>query len=256
MSRKSKIAAYTLLGIMIVLILSLDISTRKSHKKKICSGIEIEIADSSQLGFISNREIKKIIDKEYGRYNGEPLDSLDLKKLENILEEKSSILNCEAFITSNGRLNIRIEERAPVIKLVTNAGSFFIDETGYLFPAKENYDKRLTEIIGHFRIDPNWKGVLTSPKQKYWLENLLLMIQYMNKDKTWSNAFKSIEADKKGNLVLKPNIGKESFLFGPPDNYEIKFAKIRDYYRYIVKLKGEGHYTSVSVKNSGQIVCK
>lgn len=256
MSRKSKLIAYILLGAMLVLIFTLDISTRNSRRKMTCSGINIEIVDSAKLGFINSKEIKRIIDQEYGSYQGECLDSLKLKEMEEILESKSSILNCEAFITTDGMLNIRIEERDPVIKLITRSGSFFIDETGYLFPAKENYENGLTEIIGHFHIDPNWKGVLASPKQRYWLSNLLLMIQYMEEEKEWSEAFKSIEADKKGNISLKPQTGKETFLFGPPDNYEVKFSKIRDYYRYIVESKGEGHYTKVSVKNDGQIVCK
>lgn len=256
MSKASKIIAYILIGLMLVLILVLDISSSRKRRNIECSRISIEVRDSAELGFIRSKDVKNIIDKEYGDYLGVKIDSIDLKKIETILESKSSILECEAYVTNDGSLNISIKEREPVIRLLTQSGAYFIDETGFLFPANSNYDKPLTEIEGLFSISHKYSGKLETPKQRYWLENLLKMMKYMESEKTWSDGFEKITADRKGNIILKPKVGKEKFYFGPPDDYEKKFEKIKDYYRYIVNLKGEGYYKSVNVKNKGQIVCK
>ena len=51
-----------------------------SRKVMVCSGVDIVIADSLENSFVTKADIKGFLDKEYGRYTGVVLDSIDLQK--------------------------------------------------------------------------------------------------------------------------------------------------------------------------------
>ena len=53
-----------------------------------CERLEVTILDSLINSFVSESDVKKYLDREYGTYVGMPLDSLDLVKMEKIKEEE------------------------------------------------------------------------------------------------------------------------------------------------------------------------
>lgn len=223
-----------------------------------CTGLDVVIADSSMNSFVSKEDVKKFLDKEYGTYIGQPLDSIDLVKVEKIIDGRSAVHKSQAYITRDGRLNIRVTQRRPMVRFQKKDGGFYADADGYLFPLQSSYASRVQVVDGEIPLKANsgYKGEVTDPKEKEWIAKVLKMISYMENSKAWKDRIVQITVSDNGELTLVPREGKEKFLFGQPDNIEDKFKRMELYYTGILPAKGEGKYTRVSVEYDGQIVCR
>ena len=82
-----------LLAACLVLAYMSGVSCRAPLK---CTGLNVVIADSSMNRFVSKADVKKFLDKEYGEYVGMLLDSIDLAKVEKIIDGRSAVNKSEA----------------------------------------------------------------------------------------------------------------------------------------------------------------
>ena len=55
-----------------------------------CTGLNVVIKDSATNRFVTRAEVEKYLKKEYGEYTGVCLDSIDLTKVEKIIDARSA----------------------------------------------------------------------------------------------------------------------------------------------------------------------
>lgn len=223
-----------------------------------CTGIAVEIKDSASNRFVTKADVEKYLDKEYGEYIGLPLDSIDLVKVEKIIDARSAVYKSQAFTTRDGKLNVSITQRTPVVRFQKSDGGFYADPEGFLFPLQSSYASRVQVIDGDIPLKANsgYKGQVGDPKEKEWLMKVLNVVNYIENSRLWKDKIVQITVSDGGELSMVPRTGQEIFIFGQPDRIEEKFRKMELYYRCIVPEKGASHYSRVNLKFDGQIVCK
>ena len=223
-----------------------------------CERLEVTILDSLKNSFVSESDVKKYLDREYGTYVGMPLDSLDLVKMEKILDGRSSVLKSQAYVTKDGALHIDIIQRSPVVRFQKKDGGFYADAEGYIFPLQNTYASHVQVIDGDIPLAANsgYKGDIENAQEKAWFKRIMNVVNYMENSKVWKGKIVQIHVQKNGELILIPRVGKERFLFGQPDSINEKFSKMERYYTTIVPEKGSDRYKTVDVRFSNQIVCK
>ena len=220
-----------------------------------CAGVRVEFKDD--FNFITSKDIEGYLNKEYGAYVGQRLDSVDLEKVESILDNKSAILKAEAYTTPDGFLNVEIRQREPVVRFQKGDNGFYADERGFIFPLQRNYTSMVPIIDGEvpLNVGRGYKGAPKTEAEKKWLSETLGLVNYMT-GTVWAENISQITVRGNGDLVLIPREGKERFIFGQPSDFEAKFDRIGLYYTTILPEKGNGYYTTVNIKNNGQIVCR
>lgn len=223
-----------------------------------CTGLNVVIADSSVNSFVTAADVKKYLDKEYGRYMDMPLDSIDLAKVERIIDGRSAVNKSQAYTTRDGKLNIKVTQRTPIVRFQKSDGGFYADAEGFLFPLQSSYSSRVHIIDGDIPLKANsgYKGQLEDEKERLWLEKVLNLVNFMEKSRTWKDKIVQITVCDGGELILVPREGKERFHFGQPDDIQEKFSKMEMYYTAIVPAKEDKEYSMVSLKYDGQIVCR
>jgi len=259
MKRAAGITISALVLAAVVLLLAFLSSKGREVRSHIaCTELKVDILDSAKLGFVTEADIRGILKDEYGVFIGQRLDSVGLARIERILDGRSAVLKSEAYTTSDGLLHIEITQREPLVRFNNGIVSFYADETGYIFPPVEGYEADIPIVTGSIplEIPKGYKGEPKTPKEKLWLSGIIDLLKYLDSDKMWNSALKSVTVDEKGDLVLYPVKGKERFLFGRPEDVRDKFRRLEDYYRYIAPTKEDGYYTIVNVKYDGQIVCR
>lgn len=242
----------------VLLLAFLSSRSREVRSHVACTQVKVEILDSAKLGFVTEADIREILGREYGVITGQRIDSVNLSRIEKILDGRSAVLKSEAYVTGDGLLHIAITQREPIVMFDNGIVTFYADETGYVFPPVEGYDAAIPVVKGSIplEIPKGYKGEPGTPRERQWLSGITELMKYLQSDKTWKDAIKSITVDAKGDLILYPVKGKERFLFGRPEDVRDKFRRLEDYYRYIVPSQEEGYYTIVNVKYDGQIVCR
>ena len=203
-------------------------------------------------------DVRKFLDRGYGKVVGLPVDSIDLVKVEQIIDSRSAVLKSEAFVTRDSLLNITITQRKPVVRFQKKDGGFYADAEGYIFPLQNTYASHVQVIDGDIPLAANsgYKGDIENAQEKAWFKRIMNVVNYMENSKVWKGKIVQIHVQKNGELILIPRVGKERFLFGQPDSINEKFSKMERYYTTIVPEKGSDRYKTVDVRFSNQIVCK
>lgn len=223
-----------------------------------CTGLNVVIADSSMNRFVSKADVKKFLDKEYGEYVGMLLDSIDLAKVEKIIDGRSAVNKSEAYTTRDGMLNVKVTQRTPVVRFQKSDGGFYADAKGFLFPLQSSYASRVQVIDGDIPLKANsgYKGEITDEKERAWLGKVIDLVNYMENSRTWKDKIVQITVCDGGELIMVPREGTERFHFGQPDEIQEKFRKMEKYYTAVVPAKGEKEYSVVNLEYDGQIVCR
>lgn len=252
---KYVIAALSL-GILILLLTVLSVKSQAARSERTCSGIEVEFRNDQ--GFISKTDIKELITKNYGIVSGKRIEEIDIARIEQILDGRSSILKSEVYTTADGILHTIIAEREPAVRFMTPAGSWYADDTGFLFPMQKNSTSRVPIVDGSVPVGfkPGFKGHAEKASERKWIEGILSMLHWLDAHRSWKDAIAQIHIEEDGNIVLIPAEGGERFIIGRPEDFGKKFGKIEEYYRCIVPAKGEEYYSIVNVSFDGQIVCR
>lgn len=221
-----------------------------------CAGVKAEFADNRE--FVTRADVEAYLKQDYGTYIGQRLDSVDLKKVEQILNGKSAIRQTEAYTTPDGFLHVKIYQREPVVRFQKGDLGCFADERGFLFPLQRNAALDVPIVDGALPLDftAGFKGEPKSKAQREWMADILAMVAHMNESRVWARNIAQITVEPDGDLVLVPRQGKERFLFGKPVEVGEKFARIETYYSAILPAKGAGYYKTVNVKYHKQIVCR
>lgn len=243
------------LAACIVTAFTAGAGVRKSIR---CTGLEVVILDSTQNSFVSAKDVKGYIDREYGSYVGQAIDSIDLVRVEDIIDGRSAVFKSQAYVTVDGVLHVEVTQRRPVVRFQKSGGGFYADAEGFIFPLQRTYASHVQVIDGNIPLAANsgYKGAIEDPKEKEWFDRMMDIVNFMEKSRTWKDKIVQIHIDEGRNVILIPREGNERFLFGQPVGIEEKFRKMEKYYTHIVPAKGEGHYRTVDLKYDGQIVCR
>ncbi len=245
------------LAIVALLTMLLVVIFKHNEHKRLqlaCIGVNVELVGGYR--FVTKEDIESYLQKDYGTYLGKRLDSLDLDRIENVLNQKSAISKTDAYTTPDGMLNVKVWQRTPVVRFQKGDLGFYSDEMGFLFPLQSNYALDVPTISGNIPLEftSDYKGEPKTDKEKAWLTKVIDLAEYIQSSPDWKYAFSKITVDGEGDLVMTPSQGSEQFIFGKPDDIDVKFSRIRKYYTAIVPAKG--HYKTVNVKFRKQIICR
>ena len=259
MKKAVKHILYTVLAaVLIGCMAAAYIAGKQSRRPLVCKGIRIEILDSTENSFVTVSDVRKFLDKGYGKVIGQHIDSIDLVKVENVIDSRSAVLKSEAFVTRDSMLNITVTQRRPVVRFQKKDGGFYADAEGYIFPLQNTYASHVQIIDGEIPLAANsgYKGDLEKEEEKLWFKRIMDVVNYMESSKIWKGKIVQIHIQSNGELILVPREGKERFLFGQPDSLKEKFGKMEKYYTTIIPVKGSDRYKIVDVRFDKQIVCK
>lgn len=257
MDRRLKYVLLSLIGAAVVAAMAAVWSLNSGQRHEMtCTGLRVEIADDYDM--VTQAEVEHFLRNDYGPYIGQRLDSVNLDRIERILDGKGAILKAEAYTTKDSLLHILVTQRRPVVRFQRSDGGFYSDAEGFLFPLQENFSPMVPIIDGDIPLTQalDYKGLPQDERQAEWLGKILGMISYMASHDPWTEDIVQITVQKDGDIVMIPRKGKERFIFGPPTDVESKFRRMADYYGTILPEKGEGYYSTVNLKFSKQIVCR
>ncbi|MCR5003638.1 MAG: hypothetical protein K5984_04640 [Bacteroidales bacterium] len=251
----------TLLSVLAVVTIAatalLYMGNKAARQVTTCSGkIRVEFADDYR--FITERDVRTAIKKEYGTLAGVRIDSVDLAKVERIVERISAVQKGDAFVTRDGYLNVMISQREPFLRFQKGQTGFYADKSGYIFPLQDRYTLDVPLVEGNIPIqeEGRFKGRPDRESERKWLDRIIDMVSYMEDSREWKDRIVQIHVNGAEDMILVPRKGREKFIFGGPGGYQAKFARMEKYYRSIAPNYEPGYYSKVDVRVKGQVICR
>ena len=175
-------------GTLLVCVLTGAYFLGASSRKPIrCKGLAITVTDSAMNRFITPREIRRYLNEELeGGYIGVLLDSINLTRVEEILDSKSAILKSEAFTTKDSILNVVVTQKKPVVRFQKGNKGFYAVEDCSLFPLQSTYTSHVMVVDGHIplKIEHGYLGKPETEGECRWLESIVGMVKYIEADRS------------------------------------------------------------------------
>ena len=228
---------------------------QKNKSQEVVKSIKVTLLDSSLNKFVTKQEIVDIINRFSGDVVGRRIDSIRLQQIEALLNHRSVVKESQAYVTRDGMMNIEIRQRKPVIRIQTQDGGFYMDETAFVFPLIDNYSSFVPVVRGNVPMDVLMDEHPQSKDSTSWLGRILNLGLYLEKHPFWNAQIEEIFFNDEGDVELVTRAGDQKIIFGDLDNIAEKFNKLHSFYSSIVPKTGWDRYSCINLKYRGQIVC-
>ncbi|MDR0729819.1 MAG: hypothetical protein LBF19_06850 [Prevotellaceae bacterium] len=254
MNAKQKI----MIGITVVLFVAYLVTTTgfvdKKRQQIYCRHIDITICDSAVNRFIDTRNVRQLIDRANSSLIGAPVDRINTRRIENKLNAQSVIRNASACTSIDGVLHIRVYQRRPVMRVLTEQGSFYIDDAGYIFPFSHTYTSYVPIVTGN--IAPSFKAGHTGdiPDKDNLIKQLYTFGLFLDKHDFWQSQVLQLHVHNAHDIEIIPRVGNQLIKLGSLDNYEYKLKKLYAFYRYALPNEGWKRYSKIDLRYGNQVI--
>ena len=232
-----------------------------THKTSamICSGININIADSSDYHLVNRWEIRNLLISGSSRIIGAPVSSISLNELEVRLSRLRELRVAEAYVTIDGMLHVYANQRNPVMRVIAGGGDYYVDEEGVVIRRKKLYSPRLHIVEGNIRITSqmlNGVSVLDTAVKNSILKDIYDLVDYVRNDNFWSAQIDQIYVDDEDEIDLIPRLGNHRIHLGTTENFRGKLKNLETFYTEVLPVEGWHKYDLINLEFRDQIVCR
>jgi cell division protein FtsQ len=224
----------------------------KKAELKTYSGLHIDLQAVSGVYFVEEKEIERIVNSAFPELKGGfPVSEVPLAAVEKRLNGHPFIKSVQASMGQKGILDVKIKQHEPIARIARPMGADgYITTEGLIIPTSPTYTSRVLIIEGDYAEKLMDQGSVEA------MPELMPLIRFVTQDEFWSAQIIELEINKKDDVRLHQQVGKQVIEFGDALDIESKFRRIEVLYKEILPRKGWNAYERISVKFKNQIVCE
>jgi len=226
--------------IIFAMIFLYSFSSKRNSQRKI-SKIDIKF-ESNENMFLTHEMVNNLLIQNLGGTSSIQKDKVDLNTLETVLDDHEMIEKAQIFSTADGFLNMRITQKTPIVRVITDVDSYYLDSKGDKISLSENFSARVPLVVGAIS-EENCKSYLK-------LFNEIKNDDFLSKNITAAKIMPS------GNVVLTNRSYDYKIVFGKPKNEERKLKNYKAFYHQAIKDTLIKNYKEVNLMFIQQVVCK
>ncbi len=237
-------------GLLLVLI---GFSANKQGEKRV-KKLEIVIDNSGNNYFVEERNVidlitmngsDPIVDKKY-RY-------LDLKEVEMRIKFFKFVSDAQVSKDHKGNVKVLVKQKRPIARVIyPNGVHAYIGSDGTTLSTSQNFTSRVIIVDGAYASKLMSEDFLKTEEGKQYFD----LLKMVDENKFWKAQLAQITIDRSGDVILYPQLGKQTIYIGKPEDLEIKFRNLGLFYKKIVPVKGWNAYQTVNLKYKNQLICE
>lgn len=214
----------------------------KADKKKICDKLEIKIEYSGDLAYFTEEGIKNMVAKKGLNPEGKSLSEINTFEIEDFFRKNKLVKNAECYKTIDGAVKLKVYQRMPMFRVMSNTDDFYIDEEREIMPVPNNFAAYVPLATGY--ID-----------EEYAKNELFMFVQFLQKNKYWGSQIEQIYIHKNKDIELTPKKGNHQILLGNFDSYKENFEKLELFYKKGLDNIGWNRYSLINLKFADRVIC-
>lgn len=212
-----------------------------------CEGIEV-VYYGKQVISLDEEVIVRLVKAADGHIIGKNFKDINTEKIEAAVEKNKTIENAEVYkVVAKGEkkykglLAVKVKHRIPVLRVMSEDGSYYLDKNGIKVPVSTKYAANVLVATGRI-------------SQDFAAENLLPFIGYLNHDEFWKAQIQQVYVSKNKDLILTPLVGNFSVNLGPSEGYEEKLENLKAFYEQVLAKNNWNTYSNINVKYKNQVI--
>jgi len=136
----------------------------------------------------------------------------------------------------------------------TLAGSYYIDETGYLFPLTNVYTSYVPIVTGNISVSFKSGYCGEIPKEDKLLQQIYHFGSFLQNNDFWASQIQQLYVQTPYNIDFVPRAGNQLIKLGTLDNVEYKLKKLYTFYKQAIPQEGWDKYSKIDLRYSNQVV--
>lgn len=231
------------------------------HHNTLCSKVNVVITDSLSRRFISRYDVADVLKRNKIVCLGEPIMRINTNTIETLLLENTIIKDCKVYTTVDGRLNVEICQREPIVRIIDSRGqNYYLDRQGSIIGKSRRFTPHLLVVNGNIHtpfslnkveniFDRKWDG------KAQRLRDIHTLALFIENDDFWNAQIEQLYVNRKNEFEMIPRVGPHIIVLGNIDDYEARFDKLWLFYNEGLKHVGWNKYQKINLKYKDQIVC-
>lgn len=209
--------------------------------ERICSNFTVATI-SQNGGMLALDEIEKLIDSKGLNPYGKSLKEINTYEIEQAVLQNKMVKKANVFITNNGDIRLEIEERKPILRIISNTNeNYYIDEDGERVPLSQLFVADLPLATGNITEGLAKTGLYTFAK-------------FLHENDFWNNQIEQIVVLSNEELKLVPRVGSHDIILGKIDDFQNKLIKLKTFYEKGLSEVGWNRYSVINLKYDKQVV--
>jgi cell division protein FtsQ len=210
---------------------------KRNNARKL-SHIEVQFIQFENL-YVTEETVNKLLILNKITVTSVDKETLDLNKVEKVLNNHPMIENAEVFLTIDGVLKTKISQRRPIGRIL-GSKTYYVDRLGTKMPLSPYYTARVPILIGVAEKDIN---------------EVYPLLKYINEDQFLTEHITSITRLNKGIYQLEVRQMNFSLFFGKIERVGDKFNNFKAFYKKAMKDDLLNTYKMVDLQFGNQVVC-
>ncbi|APG61227.1 cell division protein FtsQ/DivIB [Christiangramia salexigens] len=208
------------------------------HKSRGISDIKVRFTENENL-YVTEQVVNKLLIQNNGADSGIDKETLDLNKVESLLNSHEMIENAEVYLTLDGKLEAEVSQRKPIGRIVGNS-SFYLDRNGKVMPLSEFYTARVPLMFGF-----NESNV----------SKVYPILQHIKNDEFLTRHITGLKRLKGDKYKIELRELDFDLFFGDSGNVALKFNNFKAFYKKALKENKLDTYKKVNLQFGDQVVC-
>ena len=239
MIRIVSIVVATLLFCYIVLV---SFFFREMRQDKVCQDLQVVVKDSLDKHFVSESDLVTILKKADLNPIKKPMDAINTDRIETELKKNEMIARIEAYKTPSGIIKLEVEQKIPILRVISSRGNFYVDNLGTTMPVSFRYVADVPLVSGYVE-----KELAVTDLYKFAL--------FLQENEFWNNQIEQIYVHPDNEVELIPRVGNHRIVLGTFDDFQEKLDNLRLFYDKVIPKVGWEKYSIINLKYKDQIVC-
>lgn len=224
--------------LVLALVVFLFGFAEKRNSVRKMTDVEVKFTQTENL-YVTEEAVNKLLIVNEVAVKNVGKETLDLNKVETVLNNHEMIENAEVYLTLDGTLKTTISQRKPIGRILGEQ-SFYVDRLGKIMPLSPYYSARVPVI----------KGVTEKD-----LEEVYPLVNYINNDEFLTEHVTGVERLKGGVYMVELRQMDFELFFGKVERIEGKFNNFKAFYKKAHKDNILNTYKMVDLQFGNQVVC-
>ena len=232
------------INIRLILIFGLIVAlysftTIKNQNRKLSKTMVQFVGENNQ--FLTRETVNKLLIENNSDIKTLTKVKLDLNKLEKIVNKNNMVEKSQVFLSIDGVLIAIVKQRTPIVRVINNDTSFYVDYQGNKMPLSDDYSARVPLVLGE--INNNNRAELHT------------LFKYIYDDDFLKKNIIGIQLFNNGAIKLMNRNYNYEIDFGRSQNIEKKFNNYKAFFQKAVQDSSITKYKTITLRFTQQVVC-
>ncbi|MDR2969494.1 MAG: cell division protein FtsQ [Tannerellaceae bacterium] len=214
----------------------------EKRPEKACEEIMIAVKDSLNKHFVNERDILDLLKRADMNPLHKPMNHINTESIEKELMNNQMIANVEVYKTPSGKIKLEIEQKLPILRVISGGGSYYVDNKGSAMPVSSRYVAHVPVASGNI-------------EKELALNDLYKFALFLQDNDFWNSQIGQIYVRSDSEVELIPTVGNHRIVLGTLDEFEEKLDNLQLFYKQAIPKIGWEKYGIINLKYKDQIVC-